>query len=82
MEWLFFLNSHAELLYQHMLGDKDTFEMAFMLAGKHPQFHRVAISPGVPLSKLYKNIRQGSWIDRFTKKVGTQLLPKFHSSMI
>ncbi len=69
MEWLFFLNSHAELLYQHMLGDKDTFEIAFMLAGKHSQFHRVPISPGVPLSKLYKNIRQGNWRQRLIDKV-------------
>lgn len=68
LEWLFFLNSHAELLYKHMLGDKDTFEIAFMLAGKHSQFHRVPISPGVPLSKMYKNIHQGSWRQRFMKK--------------
>ena len=75
LEWLFFLNSHAELLYKHMLGDKDTFEIAFMLAGKHSQFHRVPISPGVPLSKMYKNIHQGSWRQRFMKKArhSTQL---------
>ena len=69
MEWLWFLNSHAELLYKHMLGDKDTFEMAFMLAGKHEQFHRIAYSPGIPLTALQSNIVQAGWKARYLRKV-------------
>ena len=79
LEWLWYLNSHAELLYQHMLGDKDTFEMAFMLAGKHTDFHRVRISPGVPLTRLYTDVYRGGWRDRFIHRVS--LLFSTHTVM-
>jgi hypothetical protein len=70
LEWVWFLNSHAELLYQHMLGDKDLFEVAFMLANKHEEFNRIPFSPGVPLSPLQKNVRQFS-LKRYSPKVRT-----------
>lgn len=75
LEWLWFLNSHAELLYKYMLGDKDTFEIAFMLAGKHQQFHRVPISPGVPLTAMYKELRRGGWKERYIQRVGIYAKP-------
>eukprot|EP00882_Tetradesmus_deserticola_P029699 GHRQ01033290.1.p1 GENE.GHRQ01033290.1~~GHRQ01033290.1.p1 ORF type:complete len:153 (+),score=29.45 GHRQ01033290.1:489-947(+) len=33
LEWLFWLNSHSDVTYQHMHGDKDTYRLAFSLAG-------------------------------------------------
>lgn len=41
LEWLWFLNSHAETIYKLMYGDKDTFSLAFHLAGKGDQYHQV-----------------------------------------
>jgi hypothetical protein len=34
LEWLFWLNSHSNVTYQHMHGDKDTYRLAFSLAGE------------------------------------------------
>ena len=34
LEWLWLLNSHPETVYKLMYGDKDTFRLAFHLAGK------------------------------------------------
>ena len=34
LEWLWFLNAHPETVYKLMYGDKDTFRLAFHLAGK------------------------------------------------
>lgn len=69
LEWLWFLNSHAQLLYAHMLGDKDTFEIAFMLASKHEQFFRIPYSPGVPLTALQSKVVKGTWKERLIGKV-------------
>lgn len=41
LEWLWFLNSHPRLTSQQLQGDKDTFPMAFGLAGKGTQFQQV-----------------------------------------
>ena len=41
LEWLWFVNSHAEVVYRLMYGDKDTFRLAFALAGKSDYFEQV-----------------------------------------
>lgn len=41
LEWLWFVNSHAEVVYKLMYGDKDTFRLAFALAGKPDYFEQV-----------------------------------------
>ena len=38
LEWLWFLNSHPGVTYRNMYGDKDTFRLAFHLAGKASAF--------------------------------------------
>ena len=70
LEWLWFLNSHAELLYKHMLGDKDTFEMAFLLAGKQRLYNRVPHGPGLPLSQLQDPVYHPSFWQRNFGKAG------------
>jgi hypothetical protein len=34
LEWLWMINTHADLVYKCVIGDKDTFRMAFSLADK------------------------------------------------
>ena len=41
LEWLWFVNSHSEVIYKLMYGDKDTFRLAFALAGKSGYFEQV-----------------------------------------
>ncbi|CAL8463979.1 g3514 [Coccomyxa elongata] len=55
LEWLWFLNSHADTIYKLMYGDKDTFSLAFHLAGKAEQYHQVAIPPSCPLDASPQN---------------------------
>jgi hypothetical protein len=45
LEWLFWLNSHSNTTYQHMHGDKDTYRLAFGLAGKLQEHRQVALKP-------------------------------------
>ena len=45
LEWLWFVNSHPEVIYKLMYGDKDTFRLAFALAGKSNFFEQVRCSP-------------------------------------
>ncbi|KAK9814131.1 hypothetical protein WJX72_001060 [[Myrmecia] bisecta] len=49
LEWLWFLNSHQNVTYKLMYGDKDTFRLAFNLAGKKRDFKQVTIPPCAPL---------------------------------
>ena len=44
LEWLWFVNSHAEVVYKLMYGDKDTFRLAFALAGKSDYFEQVRVA--------------------------------------
>eukprot|EP00775_Hariotina_reticulata_P003263 gene3263-3541_t len=44
LEWLWWLNSHSNITYSLMHGDKDTFRLAFSLAGKVAE-HRQVIMP-------------------------------------
>ena len=41
LEWLWFLNSHPDTIYKLMYGDKDTFRLAFALAGNSAAYHQV-----------------------------------------
>lgn len=41
LEWLWYLNSHQNIVYQNMLGDKDTYRLAFNLAGKGVNYTQV-----------------------------------------
>jgi hypothetical protein len=41
LEYLWLLNSHHEWVYKHMHGDKDTFLLAFAMAGRLADFKQV-----------------------------------------
>lgn len=41
LEYLWLLNSHHEWVYKHMHGDKDTFLLAFSMAGRREMFSQV-----------------------------------------
>ncbi len=41
LEWLWFLNARSDVTYRLMHGDKDTYRLAFHLAGRLPQFQQV-----------------------------------------
>ena len=45
LEWLWFLNSHPETIYKLMYGDKDTFRLAFALAGKEAAYQQARPQP-------------------------------------
>ena len=44
-----FLNSYHDILYKYAYGDKDLFEMAFLLAGKADYFYRAPNLPRIPM---------------------------------
>ena len=52
LEWLLFLNSHHKVLYGAMPGGKDSFELAFALAGKHSDFRCIKYWPRAALANL------------------------------
>jgi hypothetical protein len=45
LEYALLLNEHFEVTYQYMLGDKDTFRLAYALAGKLDDFYQVPTPP-------------------------------------
>eukprot|EP00879_Flechtneria_rotunda_P006269 GHRR01006589.1.p1 GENE.GHRR01006589.1~~GHRR01006589.1.p1 ORF type:complete len:664 (+),score=211.87 GHRR01006589.1:538-2529(+) len=45
LEWLWLVNAHADLVYRCVVGDKDTFKMAFNLAGKGHHYMQVQQPP-------------------------------------
>ncbi|DBA84574.1 TPA: hypothetical protein ACH3X2_006154 [Trebouxia sp. C0005] len=49
LEWLWFLNSHRKPVSDWMWGDKDTYRLAFALAGKANAFQQVTLSPRLAL---------------------------------
>lgn len=49
LEWLMFLNTHDMFVYKHALGDKDTFRVAFHLAGFAKEYYQTPFSPALPL---------------------------------
>ena len=40
LEWLWYLNSHANYVHSRTGGDKDTFKLAFYLADRAPDFRQ------------------------------------------
>jgi hypothetical protein len=44
LEYLWLLNSHHEWVYKHMHGDKDTFLLAFAMAGRLGDFKQVSLA--------------------------------------
>lgn len=45
LDWVLWINLWADVMYQYVLGDKDTYEMGFMLSNKHEQFFRIPAPP-------------------------------------
>ena len=45
LEWVVLLNLEGELVYDLVWGDKDTYRLAFALAGKGPAFTQVRDRP-------------------------------------
>lgn len=43
--WVLWINLWADIIYKLVLGDKDTFEMAFMLSGQHSTLYRMPNPP-------------------------------------
>ena len=41
MEWIWFVNSRDNFFYSYLHGDKDTFQLAFHLAGQADAFQQV-----------------------------------------
>jgi hypothetical protein len=52
LEWVLFLNTHDSLTYRYSMGDKDTFRVAYTLAGKTDGYNASPLSPALPLSDL------------------------------
>jgi len=46
LEYMQALNENSDVVYDQMYGDKDTYRLAFALAGKLDKFHQVATMPG------------------------------------
>jgi hypothetical protein len=43
LEWLWLLNAHKGLVYRCLVGDKDTYKLAFELAGKGHEYWQVRV---------------------------------------
>ncbi|KAK9839306.1 hypothetical protein WJX81_006877 [Elliptochloris bilobata] len=62
LEWLWFLNSHPDVVYKNMYGDKDTFRLAFHLAGKPSAFWQVPTPPRSALDHSPTNDKPVSYL--------------------
>ena len=51
LQWVWFLNTHSDLIWKCVWGDKDTYRMAFQLAAKPQQYHQLRLHP---YQALYK----------------------------
>ncbi len=59
LEWLWFLNAHPGVTYKNMYGDKDTFRLAFSLAGKASAFWQArTLSPALVLLHRVWGLKQ------------------------
>ncbi|KAK9833485.1 hypothetical protein WJX84_008284 [Apatococcus fuscideae] len=56
LEWLWFLNSHANYVYPRTGGDKDTYKLAFYLAGRPEDFHQVEHWPRDIMRSVSNNV--------------------------
>lgn len=52
LEWLLFLNSRSHFVYKLTMGDKDTFRIAFELAGLGSMYSQSSFGPSLPLTDL------------------------------
>ncbi len=52
LEWVMFLNTHDTLTYMYSMGDKDTFRVAFALAGDLDSYSASPLAPALPLVDL------------------------------
>ena len=52
LEWVMFLNTHDFFIYRYSMGDKDTFRVAFALAGIEEQYFSSPFGPALPLADL------------------------------
>lgn len=52
LEWVLFLNTHDSLTYMYSMGDKDTFRVAFALAGDSASYNASPLAPALPLVDL------------------------------
>lgn len=50
LEYLWWINSHSIYMFKLMYGDKDTFPLAFAVAGKAYDFIQMPIPPGAALA--------------------------------
>jgi hypothetical protein len=48
LEYLFWINSFADTVYREVHGDKDTFPLAFAVAGKAHEYSQMPVPPGEP----------------------------------
>ncbi|KAF6241948.1 mannosyltransferase putative-domain-containing protein [Scenedesmus sp. NREL 46B-D3] len=69
-EWALWINSFGDTLYKAVWGDKDTYSMAFAVAGKAHLFNQLQVPPGAALTW-----RNGSLLVKATqqKQAGWQL---------
>jgi hypothetical protein len=58
LEWLWLLNSHREVVYECVVGDKDTHRMAFELAGKAQHYIQVCVRHGVSMHMVKQRMGQ------------------------
>lgn len=49
LEWILFLNTHTYFTYEVSIGDKDTYRVAFELAGKADSFGQSPHPPAFPI---------------------------------
>uniref|UniRef100_A0A383VV11 Mannosyltransferase putative-domain-containing protein n=1 Tax=Tetradesmus obliquus TaxID=3088 RepID=A0A383VV11_TETOB len=49
-EWALSINSFGDVLYKALWGDKDTYSMAFAVAGKAHLFNQLQVPPGAALT--------------------------------
>ena len=54
IEWALFLNLQNHITYRHMLGDKDSYELAFALADKLENFSKIKSWSRTALAPLEK----------------------------
>jgi hypothetical protein len=52
LQWVWFLNTHHDLIWKCVWGDKDTYRMAFQLAAKAEQYQQLRLHP---YQALYKS---------------------------
>jgi hypothetical protein len=55
LHWLWLLNSHPDPLKQYLHGDKDSFLIAFYMAGKAQEYQQVREGGSVPFSLICNN---------------------------